>query len=93
MKLLQFKHRFDFGHEFYVQILNTGRHFPKLLKERSLLQLSVSWNESPSWPYMQITSGGAGPFSFMIWVYKFGFDFDILSRTWNWNYLKEETDD
>ena len=49
MSLIKFKHREDFGHEYYVQILN--------IKRRSLLQVSVSWNDEPSWPYFQITSG------------------------------------
>jgi hypothetical protein len=81
MNLIQFKHRYDFGHEVYVQILN--------IKRRSLLQVSVSWCDYPSWPYIQITSGGNGLLSILFWAYKFGFDIDILSRTWNWDYMKE----
>jgi hypothetical protein len=89
MKLIQFKHRYDLGHDWYVQILNISRHWPKLLKERSVLQLSVSWCDYPSWFYMQITSGMHGILGVMICVYKFGFDFDILSKTWNWDRLRE----
>ena len=84
MSLIKFKHRYDFGHEVYVQILN--------IKRRSLLQVSVSWNDEPSWPYFQITSGSGTVLGILFWAYKFGFDIDVLSRTWNWDYMKEDTD-
>ena len=85
MKLIEFKHRYDFGHDFYLQILN--------IKKWSLLQLSVSWNDYPGWPYLQITFGSNGLFSILFWAYKFGLDVDILSRTWNWNYLEKDDED
>ena len=81
MNLIKFKHRYDFGHEYYVQILN--------IKRRSLLQVSVSWCNYPSWPYLQITSGGNGLLSILFWAYKFGFDVDFISRTWRWDYMEE----
>jgi len=81
MKLINFKYREDFGHDYYVQILN--------VKNWSLLQGSVSWNDFPGWPYLQITFGSNGLFGIMFWAYKFGLDVDILSRTWNFDYLKE----
>ena len=77
MNLINFKHREDFGHELYVQVLN--------VKDWSLLQASVSWNDYPSWPYVQIKSGSGSTLSIMFWVYKLGFDIDLLSRTWRWN--------
>jgi hypothetical protein len=79
MNLIQFKHRYDFGHEYYVQILN--------IKRKSLLQISVSWNDSPSWPYIQVTSGSGSLLGALFWAYKFGFDLDLLGRTWNWDYM------
>ena len=82
MSLIKFKYREDFGHEYYVQILN--------IKRRSLLQVSVSWNDQPSWPYIQITSGSGTALGVLFWGYKFGFDVDFLSRTWNWDYMREE---
>ena len=85
MKLIQFKHRYDFGHEVYVQILNIR---PKKY-QWSLLQFSVSWNDFPSFPYIQITSGSNGLLSILFWAYKFGFDMDIISRTWNWDYVRD----
>jgi hypothetical protein len=81
MTLFQFKHHEDFGHDWYVQVLN--------VKNWSLLQVSVSWNEWPSWPYIQVKSGSGSTFSLLFWVYKFGLDVDILSRTWRWDYREE----
>jgi hypothetical protein len=77
MNLIKFAHKEDFGHEWYVQVLN--------VKGWSLLQASVSWNDFPGWPYIQIKSGSGSTLSLMFWVYKFGFDLDLISRTWRWN--------
>jgi len=77
MNLIQFKYRQDFGHEWYVQVLN--------VKKWSLLQLSVSWNDWPSWPYIQIKSGTGSTLSILFWAYKLGFDIGIIERTWNWD--------
>jgi len=84
MNLIKFKYREDFGHEWYVQILNVRR--------KSLLQLSVSWNDEKSWPFIQVQSGGGTILSVLFWAYKFGFDVDFLSRTWSWDYMKEVDD-
>jgi hypothetical protein len=81
MNLINFKYREDFGDEWYVQILN--------IKRWSLFQGSVSWNDYPGWPYLQITFGSNGFFGILFWVYKFGLSIDILSRTWNWEYLED----
>ncbi len=84
MKLINFRHREDFGHEWYVQILN--------VKDWSLLQASVSWNDYPGWPFIQIKSGSGSTLSVMFWAYKFGFDIGIIERTWNWDYMKNIDD-
>ena len=84
MNLIKFKHRYDFGHEYYVQVMN--------IKRWSLFQFSVSWNDCPSWPYIQITSGSGTTLGILFWAYKFGIDIDVLSRTWNWDCL-DETDE
>ena len=81
MKLINFKHREDFGHDWYVQVLT--------IKNWSLLQVSVSWNDYPGWPYIQIKSGTGSTLSILFWAYKFGLDVDILSRTWRWDYREE----
>jgi len=80
--LIKYNHREDFGHEWYVQILN--------IKRWSLLQASVSWNDYPSWPYLQIKSGSGSTLSILFWAYKFGFDIGLIERTWDWNRLDGE---
>lgn len=80
-QVARWRYREDFGHEWYVQFLLTDRW--------ALIQASVSWNEYPSWPFIQIQSGGNGLLSILFWAYKFGFDIDLFSRTWNWDYLTE----
>jgi len=89
MTIIKFKHRIDFGHDWYVQILNTSKHWPKFLKRRSLIQISVSWNDQASWPFIQIQSGSGTVLSILFWAYKFGFDVDLLSSTWNFERLEE----
>ena len=88
MNLINFNHREDFGDEWYIQLLNTGRHVPNFMKNYSLIQASISWNDYPGWPYLQITFGSNGFFSILLWVYKFGLDVDILSRTWRWDHVE-----
>lgn len=80
MGLIKFKYRKDFGDEYYFQFLN--------LNGWSLLQVSVSWNDFPSWPYIQIKSGTGSTLSVLFWAYKFGFDIGFIERTWNWDYIK-----
>ena len=77
MNLINFKYREDFGVEYYVQVLN--------VKGWSLLQASVSWNDYPSWPFIQIKSGTGSTLSILFCAYKFGFDIGIIERTWRWN--------
>lgn len=76
MKLIKFKHRYDFGHEWYVQVLFTKRW--------ALFQGSVSWADYPGWPYIQIKSGSGTLLSIMFWCYKFGFDIGFCEYSWNW---------
>ena len=77
MNLIKFTHRKDWGHDWYVQVLN--------IKGWSLLQASVSWTEFPGQPYIQIKSGSGSTLSILFWAYKFGFDIGIIERTWRWN--------
>ena len=77
MNLIKFTHTKDYGHDWYVQVLN--------VKGWSLVQASVSWTEFPSWPYVQIKSGSGSTLSILFWAYKFGFDIGIIERTWKWN--------
>lgn len=80
-QLIELKHREDFGHEWYIQVLN--------IKGWSLLQASVSWNDYPSWPYLQIKSGTGSTISILFWAYRFGFDIGLIERTWKWDYMED----
>ena len=83
--IFRFKVRKDFGTDVYFQLCNL-----KIKKSYwSLFQLSISWNDYPSWPYLQITFGSNGLFGFVFWVYKFGLDMNLFSRTWNFDYLNK----
>jgi hypothetical protein len=81
MKLISFKHREDYGHEWYVQIIHNKRW--------ALLQTSFSWNDYAGWPFVQIKSGTGTLLSVMFWVYRFGFDIGVCEHTWNFEYLKD----
>jgi hypothetical protein len=81
MKLISFRHREDYGHEWYVQVLHTKRW--------ALLQASVSWNEYPSWAFVQVKSGMGTLLSIMVCVYKLGFDIGFCEHTWNFEYLED----
>ena len=81
MKLISFKHKVDYGHEWYVQVFHN--------KYWALLQASVSWNDYASWPYVQVKSGMGTLLSIMVCVYKLGFDMDIFSNIWNFEYLED----
>jgi len=81
MKLISFKHREDFGHDWYIQVLYT--------KQWALFQASISWMDYPSWPYLQIKSGSGSALSILFWAYRFGFDIGVIERTWNWDYIED----
>jgi hypothetical protein len=93
MNLIKFRHRYDYGHDWYVQILNTGKHVPRPFKDFSLIQGSLSWNDYASWPYLQIKCGCGGMISVVFWLYKFGFDLGFLERTWRWDYMDESPEE
>jgi len=81
VNLISLKHREDYGHEWYVQVLHNKRW--------ALLQASVSWNEYPSWAFVQVKSGMGTLLSIMVCVYKLGFDIGVCEHTWNFEYLKD----
>jgi len=84
MSIIKFNKRIDFGTDYYVQVLNIRRW--------SLLQVSVSWNDYASLPYLQITFGSNGFFTILSWVGKFGLDIDLISRTWKYDYMNNIED-
>jgi hypothetical protein len=80
-KLIKFSHREDFGSSYYMQVLN--------IKKQSLFQASVSWDDY-GMAYLQITMGSSSFLGFMLCLGKFGINFDILSRTYDFDYYKNE---
>ena len=80
--LIRCAHRYDYGHDWYASFINVCKSAPFLLRNKSLLQVSFSWNDYPGWPYVQIKSGSGSLFSILIWAYKFGLDVDICASTW-----------
>ena len=81
MNLITFKRREDFGTELYTQILHNKRW--------ALLQASVSWNDFPTFPFLQVKSGMGTLLSIVVSVYKLGFDVGFMERTWNFEYLED----
>jgi hypothetical protein len=81
VNLITFKRREDFGTELYTQILHNKRW--------ALLQASVSWNDFPTFPFLQVKSGMGTLLSIVVSVYKLGFDVGFMERTWNFEYLED----
>jgi len=78
MKLIDYYKREDYGTDHILTLLKG--------KTRSFVQVSVSWNDYPSFPYLQIAFGNNRLVDILFWVWKFGFDFELLGFTWaNWN--------
>ena len=73
-KLYDFEKRDDYGTDLYFSFLKTQSY--------TLLQLSVSYCEFASWPYLQITMGQNSLFGTFCYFWRLGFDFTILGRTW-----------
>jgi hypothetical protein len=74
MKLFQYKCRKDFGVE-HIFFLLRGKKF-------SLLQFSVSCDDYPSFPYIQVSSGNNGLLDILCYVYRFSFNVELIGRNW-----------
>ena len=85
MRLITFGHREDFGHDWFVQLLHTKRW--------ALLQVSVSYNDFTSWPYIQLRSGGGSLLDALMWVWKLGLCVDICGRFWDYERLDRALED
>ena len=79
MKLIKFTRDYDFGQDFYVQILFN--------EERALFQGSIHWSEYAMWPYFGIKLGSGGLISIRFNVYKFGLGIALFERTWKLEYI------
>ena len=84
MKLFDYRQKEDFGTDYIFTLLKG--------KERSFIQVEVSWNEYPSFPYLQIAFGNNRLIDILFWCWKFGFAFELLGFTWkDWNSEDDET--
>lgn len=78
MKLFDYYKKEDFGTENIFTLLKG--------KNRSFLQLGLSWDEYPSMPYLQISFGNNRLIDILFWCWRFGFAFELFGITWGrWN--------
>ena len=75
MKLIDFYIKEDFGTECIFTLFKG--------KRRSFLQVSGSWNDYPSGPYIQIASGNNNLIDILFWVWRFGFALTVFDYTWD----------
>jgi hypothetical protein len=75
MKLLEYRQKEDFGIEHIFTIIKG--------KNRSFIQVSVSWNDYPSFPYLQIAFGNNRLIDILFWCWKFGFALEVFSNNWD----------
>ena len=74
----------DFGVDHIFTVLKGKRH--------SFIQVSISWNDYPSFPYLQIAFGNNRLIDILFWCWKFGFSAEIFGITWgSWEKEDERT--
>lgn len=93
MKLINFNCRKDFGTEYYLQLIQLGKHLPRPLKDKTVFQIAVSFDDYASWPYIQLTAGSNGLLGMLLAVHRFSLSFDLIAHTWNYNYLENSYDE
>lgn len=74
MKILNISTERDFGSEIKLTFLR--------IRNYSLLQLSFSWGDYSTLPYIQISMGYGRLLDVLLIVGKFGFEMDLLGRSW-----------
>ena len=74
MKLLEYRQKEDFGTDHIFTLLKG--------KDRSFIQVEISWNEYPGFPYLQIAFGNNRLIDILFWVWKFGFALEVFGYTW-----------
>ncbi len=80
MKIFTFEKRTDFGTDLHFSFLKTSKY--------TALQVSVSYDDYASWPYLQIMMGQNSLLGIFFYFWKLGFDCAILGRTWR--FLNED---
>jgi hypothetical protein len=75
MQLLEYRQKEDYGTEHIFTLLKG--------KRRSFIQLGLSWNDYPDFPYLQISFGNRSLIDILFWVYKFSLAFEVFSYNWS----------
>lgn len=71
MELFQWCHEYDYGHEWYLNVIYT--------KYVNLFQFNLNWNCYNNRPIILVNILGESLFGFSITFGKFDFSFDFLS--------------
>ena len=74
LKILQFNHIVDFGHEYQLRLLT--------LRDHSVFQVSLSWMDSSFGPFLQMQIGGGTLLGVIAFAGKLGIDLDFFGRHW-----------
>lgn len=75
MKFFHYHKKEDFGTEHIFTLLKG--------KKRSFIQLEISWNDYPDFPYLQVSFGNSSLIDILFWVYKFSLAFEVFSYNWS----------
>lgn len=75
MKLLEYRQKEDFGTEHIFTLLKG--------KNRSFIQVEISWNDYGGGPYLQIAFGNNRLIDILFWVWRFGFALEVFSNNWD----------
>jgi len=75
MKLIKFKHRWDYGHDFYVTLLK----FEKWCVFHGCFYTAVYGR---TFPYLNIVMGSGRLLEIDFSFYKFGFNLSFLTMWW-----------
>ncbi len=70
MKLLDYYYEYDYGHEWYLNVLTSRR--------LNLLQFSAGFQDYPGRAILLISFGGESLFGFSIHFWRFDFDFGFF---------------
>lgn len=82
MRLIELKKIEDYGKEYQLILFSFGRHFPGVLKDRTLVQVSISLDDFPSL-MLYLLMGQNGLFSLLVCIYRVSFAIDIFTYRWS----------
>jgi hypothetical protein len=73
--IFQYYKKEDFGTEHIFTVLKG--------KKRSFVQLGLSYNDYPDFPFLQISFGGNNLIDILFWCWKFSLAFEVFSYNWS----------